>query len=50
MLAGSGFAGPRHCGGQAMTEMVVVSIFFLVPFFLFIVLIGKYVDMRSSTL
>lgn len=30
--------------------MVIVCAFFLVPFFLFIVLIGKYVDMSSTTL
>jgi hypothetical protein len=37
-------------GGQAMAETVVVAVFFLVPFFLMIVIVGKYIDMRSATL
>ncbi len=36
--------------GQAMSEMIIVSLFFLVPLFLFMTMIMKYLDMRSSTL
>jgi hypothetical protein len=33
-----------------MTEMIIVSLLFLVPLFLFMTMIMKYLDMRSATL
>ncbi|HWT73026.1 MAG TPA: hypothetical protein VN361_12655 [Oxalicibacterium sp.] len=38
----------RKSGGQAMVELVIVAGFVLVPLFLAIPLIGKYLDMRSA--
>ncbi|HWT71543.1 MAG TPA: TadE family protein [Oxalicibacterium sp.] len=38
----------KKSGGQAMVELVIVAGFVLVPLFLAIPLIGKYLDMRSS--
>lgn len=42
--------GPHGVRGQATAETVIVSLFFLVPFFLMILLVGKFIDMRSTTL
>ena len=36
--------------GQAMTEMVIASSFVLVPLFLLIPLLGKYIDLNQSTI
>lgn len=36
--------------GQAATECVLLSIFILVPLFLFIPLIGKYIDVKHATI
>ncbi len=33
-----------------MTEMIIVSVFFLVPLFLFMTMIVKFLDMRAATL
>ncbi len=41
---------PTAVRGQAMTEFVVVASFVLVPLFLLIPLLGKYVDIRHSTI
>jgi hypothetical protein len=38
----------KKSGGQAMVELVIVAGFVLVPLFLAIPLIGKYLDMRSA--
>jgi hypothetical protein len=35
--------------GQAMTEMLVASAFVLVPLFLIIPLVGKYIDMKQAS-
>lgn len=50
LIRGRHLAPKRAMRGQAMAETVVVSLFFLVPFFLMIVIIGKFIDMRSATL
>jgi len=38
----------KKSGGQAMVELVIVAGFVLVPLFLAIPLIGKYLDMRAA--
>jgi len=40
----------RKQSGQAMTEMVVASSMILVPLFLLIPLLGKYIDINHSTI
>lgn len=35
--------------GQAMTEMLVASAFVLVPLFLIVPMVGKYIDMQQAT-
>ncbi|MBS0192669.1 MAG: hypothetical protein JSR34_00280 [Proteobacteria bacterium] len=40
----------RGMRGQAMGETIVVALFFLVPLFLMLVLVGKFINMRSTTL
>jgi hypothetical protein len=38
----------RHNRGQAMVELVIAAVFVLVPLFLAIPLLGKYLDMRAA--
>lgn len=40
---------PRRERGQAMTEMVVAFSFVVVPLFLLIPVLGKYIDMKHAT-
>ena len=40
----------RNQSGQAMTEMVVTSSMILIPLFLLIPLLGKYIDINHSTI
>ena len=40
----------RTMRGQAMAEMVIAAMFFLVPLFLIIALLGKYIDLNASVL
>ncbi len=44
------FVPPRGMRGQSMAESIIVALFFLAPFFLMIVLVGKFITMRSATL
>jgi hypothetical protein len=44
----SGFTPLRHNGGQAATEFLIAAAFVLVPLFVVIPLIGKYIDIRHS--
>jgi hypothetical protein len=39
---------PRRAGGQAMVEFLVAALFFLVPLFLAVVVIGKFGDVQNS--
>ncbi len=39
----------KHSTGQAMTEFVVAATFVLVPMLLIYPLLGKYIDMKHST-
>ena len=39
----------KRQAGQAMTEMLVASAFVLVPLFLIVPLVGKYIDMKQAT-
>lgn len=41
--------GGHRQGGQAMVEMVIVAAFVLLPLFLAIPIIGKYLDVRTAT-
>ncbi|MHB1280596.1 MAG: hypothetical protein ACYCYL_05100 [Acidithiobacillus sp.] len=46
-----GVAGGRSGeGGQAMAEMAIASAFLLVPIFLIIPLLGKYIDIKANSL
>jgi len=38
------------CSGQALTEFVIGAVLFLIPLFLIIPLLGKYADMKASTI
>ena len=40
----------RHQRGQAMTELAITASLVLVPIFLMIPLLGKYIDIRHSTI
>jgi hypothetical protein len=40
----------RECRGQAMTEFVVSAAFVLVPLFILVPIIGKYVDMKQTAI
>jgi hypothetical protein len=40
----------RLCSGQALTEFVIGAVLFLIPLFLIIPLLGKYADMKASTI
>jgi len=42
--------GPRGQNGQAATEFIVAAVFFLVPLFLIIPLLGKYIDIRHAAI
>ena len=39
-----------NCRGQAMTELTVASAWILVPLFLLIPLLGKYIDLRHTAI
>ncbi len=45
---------PRHrrssAGGQALTEFVIGAVLFLIPLFMIIPLLGKYTDIKASTI
>lgn len=40
---------PARQGGQALVEMVVTGLFFLVPLFLAVVAMGKFIDVQHTT-
>jgi hypothetical protein len=39
-----------HESGQAMTEFVIVAVLFLIPVFLIVPLLGKYIDMKGAAI
>ncbi|HTT07932.1 MAG TPA: hypothetical protein VMH34_03995 [Gammaproteobacteria bacterium] len=50
MSIGRHVTSRRHLRGQAMTELAITASFVLVPIFLMIPLLGKYIDIRHSTI
>jgi hypothetical protein len=40
----------RNAGGQAMTELLIAASFVLIPLFLLIPLLGKYIDIRHAAI
>ena len=40
----------RKQAGQAMTEFSIAATFVLIPLFLMIPLLGKFLDMKASTI
>lgn len=48
--SGKFLSGKSRQSGQAMTEMVIAASFVLVPCFLLIPLLGKFIDLNHSTI
>ena len=42
--------GPHGCRGQAATEFTIIASFVLVPLFLLIPLLGKYIDIKQASI
>ena len=49
MISRSPLTGPRGCQGQAATEFTIIASFVLVPLFLLIPLLGRYIDIKQAS-